>query len=655
MTDVFVSYAREDRARVEPLIEWLELAGFEVWWDTRVAPGRSFGDEIENVLGECRAVVVVWSEHSIHSNWVQAEATEGLERGILVPVHIDDVRVPLPFRRIQGAEMSGFPRNHDKRAFEQLHNVLVAMVGKPATPAPPSPRPARRLWLIVCSIAVVTIVTAVLLLPDRRPSPSNNQYYFEEFRAGPVEKTGLLLALTEEIALGVQRATGGSVTLHDARALPYGNIVSGTQVAEGLEIIVQLAGSRTKLLQRVYDLNAGLNVVQDRVIQDLAQLTGSATSLTSYPDTQAYRALLDVVADLREAPTMPRLSQARSRLTTITNQHPHFARAFAHLCSTELLMYNEAAGTEHFLAAERNCHRALTLDAEDWEVMLSLSRLYLLSGQQDKALSYVQRASQLQPGSGAVARSLGRTYLALNRHQQAIDALELALANEPNNWRNYNELGVHYFGQGDFDRAASYFRQSIEFVRDKAWSLNNVASAQYMQGNIDAAVATWQRSVTEEPTINALLNLGSAAFFEEDFINSVEYYRLAERQAPEDQRIAGHLADALNAADNENAPNAYQRAISLAHKALQIDPDNPQVHSDLAAYFAALGNVEEALLHLGRVAQHDSDIDIAYDKALVYIRVGRREDATAALERLAELGYPQHLIAADANLRYEGD
>ncbi|HIG42367.1 MAG TPA: toll/interleukin-1 receptor domain-containing protein [Gammaproteobacteria bacterium] len=53
---------------------------------------------MEEALEAARCVVVVWSNHSIKSQWVRTEAHEGLERKILVPLLLDDVKPPLAYR-----------------------------------------------------------------------------------------------------------------------------------------------------------------------------------------------------------------------------------------------------------------------------------------------------------------------------------------------------------------------------------------------------------------------------------------------------------------------------------------------------------------------------------------------------------------------------
>ena len=100
MSDIFVSYASKDRPWVLRLVRALERHGWSVWWDRAIAPGKTFDQVIEEALGAARCVIVVWSRTSVSSDWVKSEAAEGAGRHILVPVLLDEVRIPLAFRRI---------------------------------------------------------------------------------------------------------------------------------------------------------------------------------------------------------------------------------------------------------------------------------------------------------------------------------------------------------------------------------------------------------------------------------------------------------------------------------------------------------------------------------------------------------------------------
>ena len=46
MADVFISYARTDKALVAPLVAAIEGQGFSVWWDPEIAPGQEFDEQI---------------------------------------------------------------------------------------------------------------------------------------------------------------------------------------------------------------------------------------------------------------------------------------------------------------------------------------------------------------------------------------------------------------------------------------------------------------------------------------------------------------------------------------------------------------------------------------------------------------------------------
>ncbi len=84
-TTVFLSYARADKDRAVRLVQALQAAGLEVWWDTLIEGGAEFARTIEAALHTCDAVVVVWSQASVGSDWVLDEAAKGRDLRKLVP------------------------------------------------------------------------------------------------------------------------------------------------------------------------------------------------------------------------------------------------------------------------------------------------------------------------------------------------------------------------------------------------------------------------------------------------------------------------------------------------------------------------------------------------------------------------------------------
>ena len=134
MSDIFISYASDDTSRVEPLAEALKARGWSVWWDRVIPAGKTFDDVIEEAVNAARCIVVVWSDKSVSSRWVRTEAEEGAVRQILVPVLIDNVRIPLAFRRIQAANLIGWQGDLNHPGFDQLVKDISGLIGTQSAP-----------------------------------------------------------------------------------------------------------------------------------------------------------------------------------------------------------------------------------------------------------------------------------------------------------------------------------------------------------------------------------------------------------------------------------------------------------------------------------------------------------------------------------------
>jgi formylglycine-generating enzyme required for sulfatase activity len=141
LTDVFVSYARQDRDRIAPLVRALEARGLEVWWDSRIAGGTEFTKEIEAQLDAAGAVLVVWSRHSIGSLWVADEASAGLERGKLVPISIDPVPPRIGFRQLQTLEFGAWNQDPSDPCVTGLLEALAAAGVRSRVPLAPAAKP----------------------------------------------------------------------------------------------------------------------------------------------------------------------------------------------------------------------------------------------------------------------------------------------------------------------------------------------------------------------------------------------------------------------------------------------------------------------------------------------------------------------------------
>ena len=128
MADIFISYSQADRDWVEKLARLIEKEGFTVWWDIKVLPGDEFGDLVVKEIATSKCVVVVWSKHSVQSDWVYGEADEARKTKKLVPVIKDEVHLPTAFRKIHTADLSQWDHQPDSREFAVLLDAVRGRV-----------------------------------------------------------------------------------------------------------------------------------------------------------------------------------------------------------------------------------------------------------------------------------------------------------------------------------------------------------------------------------------------------------------------------------------------------------------------------------------------------------------------------------------------
>ena len=135
MPDIFLSYAREDRTRAKELAGALEGCGWEVWWDERIRAGDQFDRTIEQILPQSTCVVVLWSSHSVDSDFVRSEARWAKKNARLIPVLIDRVDLPIEFSAYQAIDLVGWPSDGSE-GYDQLVSDLLQRLrrGGPAKP-----------------------------------------------------------------------------------------------------------------------------------------------------------------------------------------------------------------------------------------------------------------------------------------------------------------------------------------------------------------------------------------------------------------------------------------------------------------------------------------------------------------------------------------
>jgi adenylate cyclase len=431
MADVFVSYARSDKARVAPLVAAIEAQGWSVWWDPEIDAGQQFDDRIEAELIAAKVVVAVWTPTSVTSRWVRGEAREAAERGKLVPVRFDGARLPMDVRAIHTTDLDSWAENAGSPAFQALLRSLHAMIDgqspgeRPAAAAAPS----RRL--------------AVCVLPFANMSGDPEQEYFSD-------------GITEDIITDLSKVSSLSVIARNSAFMYKGRNVDVPKIARELDVShvlegsVRKSGGRVRITAQLVQGTTNDHVWAERYDRDLNDIFAlqdeiseaivDALKLKLLPEekraieqrgtdnAEAYNLylmarqsyIIGTEADDRSAKAIVRLC---SRATQID---PGYARAWALMAigQKKLRHIFGETGDGGRAAAEK----ALELDGSLAEAHSIRAEIRFEDGDPEAAGVEIAAALKLDPESYEVNRAAGLLHFRQRRLQEAVRHWEKAVA-----------------------------------------------------------------------------------------------------------------------------------------------------------------------------------------------------------------------------------
>jgi len=136
VSDIFISYASEDRERAAVVAKALQDLGWSVWWDRSIPTGKTFVEVIKAELESAKCAVVLWSQHSASSQWVQREARLAADQRKLFPVLIEDMAPPWEFSELQACNLANWSGEVEDPGFQRLVTDLRSALASPATGGP---------------------------------------------------------------------------------------------------------------------------------------------------------------------------------------------------------------------------------------------------------------------------------------------------------------------------------------------------------------------------------------------------------------------------------------------------------------------------------------------------------------------------------------
>jgi TolB-like protein len=323
MADIFISYSRDDRPRVEPLAEALVSAGYSVWWDRNLAGGSRYLNETEAELKAAKAVLVVWTKTSVASHWVADEAGAGRDTGRLLPISLDGTAPPLGFRQFQVIDFSHWKPGNEAQLTE-LRSALGRLIGSSGVtppPIPPARKPIPRRTLMIGGLAAagVALIAAVAMFAmgpqtGQTTTSANERTAFFGFTAASSDP------LASEIATNATEETFaalGVLQIESAASGDTQDVALSGQLDKAAALGARYAlGGDVRVSDDEVTVNARLDDVGARTTLWRETLTGGAAERESLPVLAASRASTILQCLISVRPDMAREDASALALVT---------------------------------------------------------------------------------------------------------------------------------------------------------------------------------------------------------------------------------------------------------------------------------------------------------------------------------------------------
>ncbi len=537
MADIFVSYARVDKARVAPLVAALEARGWSVWWDPEIAPGQEFDRQIARELDAAKAVIVVWTPASVDSRWVRGEAREAADRGVLVPVRFEKARLPIDARALHTTDLDDWKEDPRSGAFEQLLRALGPLLtsttgATPWTSPAPSGSPAPSIGGARSTTAPETArdrtALSICVLPFLNMSGDADQEYFSD-------------GISEDIITDLSKVSALLVIARNTAFTFKGKPVDVKGVARQLEVShvlegsVRKAGNRVRITAQLIDGRSGGHLWAERydrnlddifALQDeISQAIVSALKLRLLSEekkaiedrgttsVEAYDKYLRAQAFVM-GHGLAETGRAEALFREALAIDPGFGRARGGLCTVYWYRLSFAPERTHETLGEMESmvEEALAHAPEHWATHLASGTLRTARHDwlgADRAFTRMKALAPLSDSSGPI--SVGLFFGSVGRNGDAVAELTMARTADPLSLAVSQLLQQQLYIVGRVDDARAEYQRTIGLIGNREPAEHLALMQIWDAGDIGRTSAQFRRYLDNQsvpiPVLSQVLEL----------------------------------------------------------------------------------------------------------------------------------------------------
>ena len=487
MTDIFISYARSNEPQARQAGDALRSAGYNVWRDDELPAHRAYSDVIEERIRSAKAVLVLWSNDAVRSQWVRAEADAARELGTLVQVSLDGVLPPMPFNQIQCADLQGWNGDTVMPGWQKVVSSISSLAGIASPDSADvglAPVPARE--VVICVLPFVNM-----------SGDAEQEYFSDGISEDIIIDLSKVSALTL-IARNTAFAFKGKPVEVDALARDLG-------VTHVLEGSVRRAGARLRITAQLIDCSSSRQLWGDRYDRDMDDIFAIQDEISKA-----------IVAAL-QLKLLPKEKKAIEQRGTSSPEAYNL-----YLLARQQWISGNTGDRRRDDVVVRICRQAVAVDpryARAWALMaLAQSELRFEHGRNEDGRPAAERALELDPEIAEAYCVKARHAMSDGDTEATNRALETALRLDPESWEVNKECGHLIFRQGRIMDSIPYFEKACALMdgdfHDGAMLVtcfHSLGDAQNVRRCAQMVVNRAEKVVAQDPANGFALGLTAAS------------------------------------------------------------------------------------------------------------------------------------------------
>jgi tetratricopeptide (TPR) repeat protein len=166
------------------------------------------------------------------------------------------------------------------------------------------------------------------------------------------------------------------------------------------------------------------------------------------------------------------------------------------------------------------------------------------------------------------------------------------LKSNPDAWQAHDNLASALLQQGQVDQAIAHFQKSVQIWPQDVLAHNGLGVALVRGGRVDEAISEFGKAAELEPTdASARINLANLLFQKGQLDEAITQYQKVLNLEPNNAYAFGKIGSALLRKGQVDEAVAYFR------KSVEIEPHNPETQNRLGDLLLRAGHGDEAIGH----------------------------------------------------------